>query len=386
MIQNISILGSTGSIGQQTLDVVENLGIKVNALAAGKNVRLLEEQARKFKPEFVALFDTQKAKELKILLADTPVKVLSGLEGVCQIATHPKSQRVVAGIVGIDGLLPVVSAIKARKDVCLANKETLVTAGDVIMPLAQEHHVNILPVDSEHSAIFQCIGKSNPKEVTKILLTASGGAFLGKTKAELENVTLQQALSHPNWKMGSKITVDSATLMNKGFEVIEAKFLFHMDAKNIKTVIHPQSIIHSAVEFIDGSVIAQMGLPDMRLPIQYALTWPNRVESSFKKMDLFDLSALTFQEPDVETFGCLKLAYEAAEDEYNMRIILNSANDTAVDCFIRGQIDFLDIYRVIRTVIDEFPRSKPESLEEIVEMVQTSKIYTIECIKKGIFK
>jgi 1-deoxy-D-xylulose-5-phosphate reductoisomerase len=385
LIQNITILGSTGSIGRQTLEVAERLGIKVHALAAGKNIALLEEQARKFKPDFVALDDDKKAKELKILLADTPVKVLSGLEGVCQVAAHPKSQRVVAGIVGIDGLIPVVTAIKEGKDICLANKETLVTAGDVIMPLAREHHVNILPVDSEHSAIFQCIG-SHKKEVSKILLTASGGAFLGKKRAELENVTLQQALAHPNWSMGSKITVDSATLMNKGFEVIEAMFLFQVAAKNIKTVIHPQSIIHSAVEFIDGSVIAQMGLPDMRLPIQYALTWPERAQNTFVKMDLFNLPSLTFLSPDTETFGCLKLAYEAAEDENNMRIVLNSANDTAVDRFIKGEIEFLDIYRVIRTVIDEFPKSKPSSLEEIVETVYACREHTLSCIKEKRYK
>lgn len=386
MIQSISILGSTGSIGRQTLDVAESLGIKVNALAANKNVRLLEEQARRFKPEYVALFDREKAKELKVLLADTRVEVLSGQEGVCQVATHPKSDRIVAGIVGIDGLLPVVSAIKAGKDVCLANKETLVTAGDVIMPLARQNNVKILPVDSEHSAIFQCIPSGKQNEIAKILLTASGGAFLGKTLAQLEHVTLQQALAHPNWNMGSKITVDSATLMNKGFEVIEAQFLFDIKAENIKTVIHPQSIVHSAVEFVDGSVIAQMGLPDMHLPIQVALTWPDRLDGRYKKINFFELPELTFQEPDYETFGCLKLAYQAAKDEGNMRIVLNSANDIAVDRFIKGDIDFIDIYKVICTVIDRFPKTKPGSLEEIVETVNLCKEYTNDCIDRGQYK
>jgi 1-deoxy-D-xylulose-5-phosphate reductoisomerase len=386
LIEYISILGSTGSIGTQTLEVAESLGIKIVGLAALKNVSLMEEQARRFKPEYVALHDEEKAKELKLRLADTSVKVDGGLEGVCRVAALEKSHRVVAGIVGIDGLLPTVSAIEAGKDICLANKETLVTAGDMIIPWAKQRNISILPVDSEHSAIFQSMESGKPKEVKRIILTASGGAFLGKKKSELENVTVSQALAHPNWDMGSKITVDSATLMNKGFEVIEAMFLFGTNPENIQTVIHPQSIIHSAVEFTDGSVIAQMGLPDMRLPIQYALTWPDRLVGPYRGMNFFDLPPLTFQKPDYETFGCLKLAYQACTDQKNMRIVLNSANDMAVEAFIKGRIGFLDIYRVIRTVIDGFPKYKPKSIEEIVETVRHCREYTEECIREGIYR
>ncbi len=383
MIQNISVLGSTGSIGIQTLEVAKSLGIKVKALAAKKNIHLLEQQAREFRPDFVSVYDEDLAKELRIKLSDTCINVFGGMDGVCRTASYEKSDRVVAAIVGMDGILPVVSAILANRDICLANKETLVTAGDLIMPLAKQRNVKIIPVDSEHSAIFQCLGDTKSHEVSNIILTASGGAFKGRTADELEKVTLEDALKHPNWDMGAKITIDSATLMNKGFEVIEAKCLFDMDVDRIITVIHPESIVHSAVEFIDGSIIAQMGLPDMRLPIQLALTWPERKQSDYKRLSLFDLSGLTFLKPDQKVFGCLKLAYEAAKDQGNMKIVLNAANDVAVESFLNGKIRFTDIYRIISGVMERYPNKKATTLQEILDSVSDCRAYVHEFILKG---
>lgn len=372
-MKNIAILGSTGSIGTQTLDVIRyNDDLKLVAISAGSNIILLEEQIREFHPELVAVWSESKAKELRTAVADvTPaVKVVSGMDGLLQVATIASSDILVTAVVGMIGIRPTIAAIKAGKDIGLANKETLVTAGHIIMPLAAECNVSILPVDSEHSAIFQCLHGERENSIHKILLTASGGPFRGRTKKDLELVTLDQALRHPNWSMGKKITIDSATMVNKGLEVIEAKWLFGVQPEQIQVVVQPQSIIHSMVEFEDGAVMAQLGTPDMRLPIQYALYYPKRVYLDGKRLNFETLSQITFEKPDIDTFLGLKYAYEAINIGGSMPTVLNAANELAVAKFLNKTVRFLEIYDMIRFCMDQHKVIENPSVEEILETEQ----------------
>ena len=371
-MKNIAILGSTGSIGTQTLDVIRyNDDLKLVAISAGSNIILLEEQIREFHPELVAVWSESKAKELRTAVADvTPaVKVVSGMDGLLQVATIASSDILVTAVVGMIGIRPTIAAIKAGKDIGLA-KETLVTAGHIIMPLAAECNVSILPVDSEHSAIFQCLHGERENSIHKILLTASGGPFRGRTKKDLELVTLDQALRHPNWSMGKKITIDSATMVNKGLEVIEAKWLFGVQPEQIQVVVQPQSIIHSMVEFEDGAVMAQLGTPDMRLPIQYALYYPKRVYLDGKRLNFETLSQITFEKPDMDTFLGLKYAYEAINIGGSMPTVLNAANELAVAKFLNKTVRFLEIYDMIRFCMDQHKVIENPSVEEILETEQ----------------
>lgn len=365
LMKDLVILGSTGSIGTQTLQVASKCGFKISALAAGKNAAMLEAQARKFKPEAVALFDERKAKELKIALKDTSVKVYSGESGVCALA-EGFGNTVCSSIVGIAGLKPTVSAIKAKKTIALSNKETLVTAGELVNRLAKENDVKILPVDSEHSAIFQSLQGAPKKSLKKIILTASGGPFFGKTSKELENVTAAEALKHPNWSMGAKITVDSATLMNKGLEVIEAVHLFGVTPDDIEVLVHRQSILHSAVELSDGAVIAQLGTPDMKLPIQYALTYPER-GSAFDSLSLSDVCTLTFEKPDTDTFKCLPLCIKAIKRGGLYPAAVNGANEESVRLFLEGKIKFTDIARLNAEAMENAENIKDYSLSDVFE-------------------
>ena len=372
-MKNIAILGSTGSIGTQTLDVIRyNDDLKLVAISAGSNIILLEEQIREFHPELVAVWSESKAKELRTAVADvTPaVKVVSGMDGLLQVATIASSDILVTAVVGMIGIRPTIAAIKAGKDIGLANKETLVTAGHIIMPLAAECNVSILPVDSEHSAIFQCLHGERENSIHKILLTASGGPFRGRTKKDLELVTLDQALRHPNWSMGKKITIDSATMVNKGLEVIEAKWLFGVQPEQIQVVVQPQSIIHSMVEFEDGAVMAQLGTPDMRLPIQYTLYYPKRVYLDGKRLNFETLSQITFEKPDMDTFLGLKYAYEAINIGGSMPTVLNAANELAVAKFLNKTVRFLEIYDMIRFCMDQHKVIENPSVEEILETEQ----------------
>lgn len=347
-MKKISLLGSTGSIGTQTLDVVRNNeDICVTALAAGSNIVALERQIREFKPEIAAVWDEKKAAELKLKTADLPVKIVSGMDGLIEAAAACKAEIVLTAVVGMIGIQPTIAAIKAGKDIALANKETLVCAGHIIMPLAKEYNVKILPVDSEHSAIFQSLHGEEKNRIRRILLTASGGPFRGRKTEELSHVRVEDALKHPNWVMGRKITIDSATLVNKGLEVIEAKWLFDVSLDKIQVVVHPQSVIHSAVEFEDKGIMAQLGTPDMRLPIQYALFYPERRNLSSEPLDLFKLGTMTFEKPDMETFRGLKMAYEAAHCAGLMPTVFNAANERAVAKFLDRRIGFLDIYEII---------------------------------------
>lgn len=364
-MKDLVILGSTGSIGTQTLQVAEKCGFKISALAAGKNAAMLEAQARKFKPKAVALFDERKAKELKIALKDTSVKVYSGESGVCALA-EDFGNTVCSSIVGIAGLKPTVSAIKAKKTIALSNKETLVTAGELVNKLAKENNVKILPVDSEHSAIFQSLQGAPKKSLKKIILTASGGPFFGKTSKELENVTAAEALKHPNWSMGAKITVDSATLMNKGLEVIEAVHLFGVTPDDIEVLVHRQSILHSAVELSDGAVIAQLGTPDMKLPIQYALTYPER-GSAFDSLSLSDVCTLTFEKPDTDTFKCLPLCIKAIKRGGLYPAAVNGANEESVRLFLEGKIKFTDIARLNAEAMENAENIKDYGLSDVFE-------------------
>ena len=365
-MKKLIILGSTGSIGTQSLEVAEISGYKVTALAAGSNIELLEKQARKFKPLSVAVFNETAAKDLKIKLSDTDIKVLSGVEGVCEIA-QGEGDTVLNSIVGIAGLRPTLAAIDAKKNIALANKETLVTGGEIVNRKALEKGVKILPVDSEHSAIFQSLQGAPEKSLKKILLTASGGPFFGKTRKDLENVTVKEALNHPNWSMGAKITIDSATLMNKGLEVIEAAHLFGITADNIEVLVHRQSILHSAVELSDGAVIGQLGTPDMRLPIQYALTYPERSDYSFESLDLFKVGTLTFQKPDLETFRCLKLCIKAINQGGLAPTAVNGANEEAVRLFLEGKCKFLQIADLVEKALLSVENKKDFTLEDILE-------------------
>ncbi|NLP14514.1 MAG: 1-deoxy-D-xylulose-5-phosphate reductoisomerase [Clostridium sp.] len=368
MVERISVLGSTGSIGVQTLDVAKNLNIKVDGLSANKNIELLEKQAREFKPSIVAVMDENRAAVLRARLKDTSIKVEHGIEGLKKVASVESAQTVVTSIVGIAGLVPTMEAIKSGKNIALANKETLVTAGSIVMAEAQKRKVEILPVDSEHSAIFQSLMGNNIEDVSKIILTASGGPFRGRKRDELNNVSVKEALKHPNWSMGSKITIDSATMMNKGLEVIEARWLFDIPLDRIEVLIHPQSIIHSMVEYKDGAIMAQLGSPDMRVPIQLALTYPKRLTNSFSKLDLLKNNSLTFESPDVETFPCLKLAYEALRIGGTMPAVLNAANEEAVRLFLEEKIGFLEIPRIIEKVMESHSVMSVPDLDAIIEM------------------
>lgn len=364
----ISILGSTGSIGTQTLDIVDQQpDLKVAALAAGSNIALLEQQIRKYRPRVAAVCNEKKAAELKIAVADMDVKIVSGMEGMIEAVTLPETEIVVTAVVGMIGIRPTMEAIRAGKDIALANKETLVTAGHLIMQMAKDYHVRILPVDSEHSAIFQSLNGENRSKVRRILLTASGGPFRGRTLEELKEVRVEDALKHPNWVMGHKITIDSATMVNKGLEVIEAKWLFGVSLDQIQVVVHPQSVIHSAVEYEDSAVIAQLGTPDMRLPIQYALYYPERRILHTEPLDLFKLGSMTFEQPDLNTFRGLALAYEASRTGGSMPTVLNAANERAVAMFLDRKIHFLDIPEIIGECMAAHQVIAHPDLEDILE-------------------
>lgn len=368
-MKKIAILGSTGSIGTQTLDVVRlNGDIEVLGISAGSNVELLEKQVREFRPRLVAVWKEEAARELAVRIADTETKVVSGMDGLLELARMPETEILVTAIVGMIGIRPTMEAIRAGKDIALANKETLVTAGHLIMPMAKEYGVKILPVDSEHSAIFQALHGENPKEIEKLLITASGGPFRGKKTEELAHVTLADTLKHPNWVMGQKITVDSATLVNKGLEVMEAKWLFDMDLDHIEVVVQPKSIIHSMVEFKDGAVMAQLGTPDMRLPIQYALYYPERRYLDGERLDFRTLTQITFEEPDMETFKGLPMAMEASRCGGSMPTVFNAANELAVHKFLHEKIGFLDIYEIIGQSMSRHKVIHHPNLEEILEV------------------
>lgn len=368
-MKKISLLGSTGSIGTQTLDVVRRYreDFQVTALAAATNIDRLEEQIREFRPKMAAVFDADKALELKRRMEDLPMEVVSGMEGLMAAATEESADIVLTAVVGMIGIRPTIAAIEAGKDIALANKETLVTAGHLIMPLAAAKGVKILPVDSEHSAIFQSMQGENPRQIHKILLTASGGPFRGKTREVLKNVRVEDALKHPNWVMGRKITIDSATMVNKGLEVMEARWLFDVNLDQIQVVVHPESVIHSMVEYEDSAVIGQLGTPDMRLPIQYALFYPNRKPLGGEWLDLFKLGAMHFEAPDPEVFRGLKLAYEAMEAGGSMPTVFNAANERAVAKFLDRKIGFLDIPEIIGEAMEKHTAIKNPDLDAILE-------------------
>lgn len=368
MSKRISVLGSTGSIGRQTLDVAQEMGLQVEALTAYRSVDLLEEQTRQFRPRLVAVYDPEAAEEFRQRVKDLPVRVLSGTEGLMAAATLAQADTVVTAVVGMVGLRPTLAAIEVGKRIALANKETLVCAGELVMEAAQRHRAQIVPVDSEHSAIFQCLqGCGDRREIRRLVLTCSGGPFFGKKKADLQYVTRKDALQHPNWKMGAKITVDSATLMNKGLEVIEAMRLYHLPLEQVEVVIHRQSVIHSLVEFRDGAMLAQLGTPDMRLPIRYALTWPRRAESLLEPLDLLRCPPLTFAQPDREAFPCLALAEEAAREGGTACAVLNGANEAAVALFLQDQIGFLEIPQLVSAARAVVPVKQNPVLEDILE-------------------
>ena len=372
---NISLLGSTGSIGTQTLEIAkEYKHINITAFSAYSNIKLLEEQARCFKHEMVCVIDEKRAKELKVKLADTSIKVLSGKEGLIEAAVNKNVQTVLTAVVGISGLEPTIEAIKAKKNIALANKETLVTGGHIVTELAKEYGIKILPVDSEHSAIFQSLqGMNDEKEIKRIILTASGGPFFGMKKSDLTNITPEQALKLPNWDMGAKITIDSSTLVNKGLEVIEAKWLFNVSVDDIKVVVHRQSVMHSAVEFTDNAVIAQLGTPDMRLPIQYALTYPKRLPMKNNELDFTKYGALTFEEPDTETFYALELAKKAGREGGSVPTVFNSADEAAVERFLKGEISYLGITESIEYAMQNVPKIDNPSLEDIMNTDKLSR-------------
>jgi 1-deoxy-D-xylulose-5-phosphate reductoisomerase len=385
IVKKITILGSTGSIGTQTLDIATQYPdqFQVIGLAAGSNLQLFLEQIRQFRPEIVAICDKSQFAALKDAIASldySPI-VLAGNEGVVEVARYGDSETVVTGIVGCAGLLPTIAAIEAKKDIALANKETLIAGGPVVLPLVEKYGVKLLPADSEHSAIFQCLQGVPNRGLRRIILTASGGAFRDYPTEKLASVTVQDALKHPNWSMGKKITIDSATLMNKGLEVIEAHFLFGMDYDDIDIVIHPQSIIHSLIELQDTSVLAQLGWPDMRLPLLYALSWPERISTDWERLDLVKAGSLTFREPDHEKYPCMQLAYAAGRAGGAMSAVLNAANEQAVALFLEEKIRFLDIPRTIETVCDRFvsQNTATPTLEDILEADRWARQEVIHC-------
>ena len=366
-MKKIAILGSTGSIGTQTLDIVREQGdIQVVAMAAGSNISLLEAQMREFKPSLVSVWDEKKAKELRTNTKDLGIKIVSGMEGLLEVSVIPDSEILVTAIVGMLGIRPTIAAIKAGKKIALANKETLVTAGHIIIPLAKEYRVPILPVDSEHSAIFQSLQGAGDNKISRILLTASGGPFRGRKADELKNIQVEDALKHPNWSMGRKITIDSSTLVNKGLEVMEAKWLFDVALDQIQVVVHPQSVIHSAVEYQDGAVIAQLGTPDMRLPIQYALYYPERRNLSGRRLDLFEIADLTFEKPDTDTFRGLALAYQAMEKGGNIPTVYNAANEKAVSLFLDRKISYPEITELIEACMENAEFIDHPDVDEIL--------------------
>ena len=367
-MKKIAILGSTGSIGTQTLEVARNNGdLEITALAAGSNIKKLEEQIREFHPKTAAVWSEEKAGELRTAVRDLDVRIVSGMEGLIEVCTEPEAEIVVTAIVGMIGIVPTIAAMKAGKDIALANKETLVTAGHIIIPLAEETGVKILPVDSEHSAIFQCLNGESRKELKKILLTASGGPFRGKKREELLHIQVEDALKHPNWAMGRKITIDSSTLVNKGLEMMEARWLFGVEPKDIQIVVQPKSIIHSMVEFVDGAVIAQLGTPDMKLPIQYALYYPERRYLPGERLDFETLTEITFEKPDMETFTCLKLAFDAAAAGGSMPTVYNAANEKAVALFLDRKIGWLEIPEIIGKSMEAHKVIPNPTVEEILD-------------------
>jgi len=365
MTKVVSVLGSTGSIGTQSLKIIKHLGLEVSALAANSSTRLLEEQAREFSPSLIAVFDDKAAADLKMRLSDTPIRIVSGMDGVIE-AAGDRSDTVITAMSGAAGLRPTMAAVEKGKRIALANKETLVCAGEIVMAAAKKHGAEIVPVDSEHSAIFQCLEGQRDKKFSKILLTASGGPFRGKSRAELESVRKEDALKHPNWSMGRKITIDSATLMNKGLEFIEAMHLFGAARDKIKVLIHPQSIVHSMVEFVDGSVLAQCGIPDMKLPIQYALTYPGRRPSISPAPD-FTKTPLTFTEPDLDTFPCLKIAMETAQVRGTAAAVMNAANEEAVNMFLEDKLGFYGIYETVAFALESIGNKENARLEDVLE-------------------
>ena len=381
MSKTVTVLGSTGSIGTQALEVIEMQGYEVKALTASVRVDEIEKQIRKFKPDYAAMVDEKAAQELKIRVADTDTKVLSGLRGVCECASLG-ADYVLNSIVGMAGLEPTLSAIDAGSEIALANKETLVAGGQLVMKRAKEKGVNILPVDSEHSAIFQSMqGCRDKNEIKKLILTASGGPFFGKKRDELANVTVKEALNHPNWSMGAKITIDSATMMNKGLELIEAVWLFSMEPKDIEIVVHRQSVVHSLVEYCDNSVIAQLGVPDMRIPIQYALTYPNRIPSPVSELSLTDYGTLTFDKPDYETFGLINICRKAINDGGLYPACANAANEEANLAFRQGRINFLQIEELVAQAVADAPKVEDYKLDDVLEMYDRARGYVKEKIK-----
>ena len=381
-MKNISILGSTGSIGTQTLEVVRNnKDLKVTALSAGHNIDLLEKQIREFHPIIVCVWDEKKGKDLALRVKDLSVSVVTGMEGLIDCATEKQADMVVTAVVGMIGILPTIEAIKASKDIALANKETLVTAGHIITPLLKEYGVKLLPVDSEHSAIFQALHGENENEINRIILTASGGPFRGKKRIDLEHIQVEDALKHPNWSMGRKITIDSSTMVNKGLEVMEAKWLFNVTLDKIQVVIQPQSVIHSAVEFMDGGIIAQLGTPDMKLPIQYALFYPERRVLSGERIDFFKLGKLTFEEPDFKTFTSLKLAYEVAREGGSMPTVYNAANELAVAKFLNREIQYLDIMDLIQEAVKNHKKVENPSIGQILNIENETYDFINELVK-----
>ncbi len=380
-MKKLVILGSTGSIGTQTIDCLDCIDAKICAITVNTNIDLAEQQARRLRPEVVGVYDRQKAAELKERLRDMQVRVVSGMEGMVEAATLPEADVVVTAVVGMVGLLPTLAAIDAGKDIALANKETLVCAGQIVMRRAKEKGVAILPVDSEHSAIFQCLQGRADNAIRRLLLTASGGPFFGMTAEQMKHVTKEQALHHPNWNMGAKITIDSATMMNKGLELIEAMWLYDVNPEQIDIVVHRESIVHSAVEYTDGSVIAQLGNPDMRLPIQYALTYPDRVPSKVTPLDLPSLSKLTFYAPDQEAFPALSLAVRAAKARGNMGAVLNGANEAAVDLFLHDRIAFHQIAELVTMAMDRAEYLPDISVDDVLESDRAARRMVFECVK-----
>lgn len=378
MVNSLSILGSTGSIGTQTLDVADKLNLKVSALTASTNIKLLEEQVRKYKPELAVVFNEEKAKEFKDNIKDTNTCVLSGMDGLIEAATLGNADLVVNSVVGMVGLKPTLAAANAKKDIAFANKETLVTGGKLVCDAVKKNGVKLLPVDSEHSAIFQCLqGMPEKKMLKKLILTASGGPFFGKTVEDLKNVTVNEALNHPNWSMGAKITIDSATMMNKGLEIIEARWLFDVQPENIDVVVHRESIIHSLIEYVDNSVIAQLGLPDMRIPIQYAITYPERYESPVGELSLAQIAKMTFFEPDYDTFKCLRACKKALSLGGAATAIANGANEEANRLFREGKITFLEIGDLVMGAIDNIDNFEPLCVDDVLKADKLAREYVL---------
>lgn len=378
MKKTVSILGSTGSIGTQSLVVCKKMGYRVHALTAHSNWKLLEQQVREFSPAIAVLTDPDAAEQLRLALQDTKTTVLSGMNGILEVVSHKEQDTVINALMGVAGLLPTVRAIEAGNNVALANKETLVAGGKLVTDLVREKGVLLTPIDSEHSAIFQCLQGNTTDSVQRLIITASGGPFYGKSREELKGIRKEQALRHPNWSMGAKITIDSSTLMNKGLEFIEAMWLFSMPPEKIQIVVHPQSIIHSMVEYVDGSVMAQMGAPDMMIPIQYALTWPERFDSPAKRLDLLSCGSLTFGKPDLETFTCLADCIEAAKRGGLYPCIVNGANEEAVSLFLQDRIGYLDLFAAVRAALDHFAPGDYTSAEEVLEADRMAREFVRE--------